>query len=290
MYNTAKTLLEACQQGGLTIAEASAERELQETGQSREELYAYLQRCWDVMQASGRNATKTPTYSLSGLTGGNAVRMQEYHDQGDTYCGADLSQAMAYALSTSETNATMGRIVAAPTAGAAGILPACMLHAADSGRYTEEQILDALLTATAIGCIIATCATHSGAEGGCQAECGAAAAMAAAALVSLKGGSPEIACTASGFALMNVMGLVCDPVGGLVEFPCALRNASGVANAFSAADLALAGVVTIVPLDEVVDALYQVGRALPATLRETALGGVAIAESACAACSACGIH
>ena len=186
-----------------------------------------------------------------------------------------IISAMAKALSTSEVNASMGRIVAAPTAGASGIVPAALLSAQEKLNLSDEDTILGLFAAAGIGEIVAKNATISGAEGGCQAECGVAAAMAAGAIVEMAGGSPEEVFHAASFSIVNVMGLVCDPIGGLVEYPCALRNASGVINAMISADLALAGVKSLVPFDEVVDAMYKVGKMLPDALKETALGGVA---------------
>ena len=182
---------------------------------------------------------------------------------------------MAKALSTSEVNASMGKIVAAPTAGAAGIIPAALLTVKERFDLSDEDLINGLFTAAGIGLIRAKNATISGAEGGCQAECGSASAMVAAAIVELLGGDVDQALNAASFALINVMGLVCDPVAGLVEFPCIFRNASGVINALISADLALAGVKSLIPFDEVVEAMYKVGKTMPEALRETALGGVA---------------
>lgn len=286
MYHHANDLIKACHDFSMTLSEATLARESEETGQSVEEIRRGLADVWQVMEASATEAASTPTYALSGLTGGNAPKVQAYA-QTEPYCGHIVTQGMAHALSVSECNANMGRIVAAPTAGASGIVPAALLTAKRRFDLSDENIIDALVVASAVGGIIATNATVSGAEGGCQVECGSAAAMAAAALVYLRDGSPESAFEAASFALISVMGLVCDPIGGLVEFPCALRNASGVVNALSSADLALAGVLSVVPFDEVVEAMYLVGQALPYTLRETALGGLAVTPSAINACAAC---
>lgn len=182
---------------------------------------------------------------------------------------------MAMALSTSEVNASMGKIVAAPTAGASGILPSALFTAKEKFNLSDDDMINGLFTAAGIGEIVAKNATISGAYGGCQAECGVAAAMAAAAIVEMLGGSPETCLHASSISLINIMGLVCDPIAGLVEFPCAFRNASGVVNALISADLALAGIKSLVPFDEVVEAMYRVGKSLPDTLKETALGGLA---------------
>ncbi|MEG1773908.1 MAG: L-serine ammonia-lyase, iron-sulfur-dependent, subunit alpha, partial [Oscillospiraceae bacterium] len=190
-------------------------------------------------------------------------------------CGGLLNRVMARALSCSEVNASMGRICAAPTAGACGILPAVLLSVGEKLSLSREQLVRGLLTASGVGAVIMKNATVSGAEGGCQAECGTAAAMAAAAAVEMAGGTPGMALHAAAFALMNTMGLVCDPVAGLVQVPCAQRNALQAVAALGAADLALAGMESVIPADQVIDAMLRVGRSLPMQLRETALGGVA---------------
>jgi len=202
-------------------------------------------------------------------------KVEDYKNTHKTVSGEIINAAMAKALSTSEVNASMGKIVAAPTAGASGIIPAALLTVKERFDLSDEDLINGLFTAAGIGQIIAKNATISGAEGGCQAECGSASAMAAAAIVELLGGDVKKSFNAASFALINIMGLVCDPVAGLVEFPCALRNASGVINALVSADLALAGVESLIPFDEVVEAMYKVGKAMPESLRETALGGVA---------------
>lgn len=186
-----------------------------------------------------------------------------------------INRTMAMALSSCEVNGSMGKICAAPTAGSCGILPAVLISVSEQLKAPQEEVLRALLVASGIGAVITENATVSGSEGGCQAECGVAAAMAAAAVVYLKGGSPEMMINACGFSLMNCMGLVCDPVAGLVQMPCAARNASQAVNALISADMALSGMGTVVPPDEIVEAMYKVGRALPVSLRETALGGIA---------------
>ncbi len=286
MYSTAEKLRDKCKNTGLSIRDVTLLDECKQLNKSEEEILKELQLRLNVMRDSAVNALEKPIYSLSGLTGGNAYKMHMFN-VADSFSGDAIKTAMSYALSTSETNAHMGKIVAAPTAGAAGILPAALLAAQKRFNYSDETLIDALLVAAAIGNIIATNATVSGAEGGCQVECGSAASMAAAALVSLKSDNIDHVFTAASFALINVMGLVCDPVGGLVEFPCAIRNAAGVANAITAADLALAGIPSVVPFDEVVEALYQVGNSMPMQLRETALGGVAAQPSAKMACKGC---
>lgn len=275
MFNKAEELLKLCNENNKKISEIVIEKELANSDISYDELIERMKETLDVMKNSATSALNREIISVSGLTGGDSKKVEEYKNSGKTITGTLIISAMAKALSTSEINASMGRIVAAPTAGASGIVPSALLSAQEKLNLTDEQLLMGLFAAAGIGEIVAKNATVSGAEGGCQAECGTAAAMAAAAIVEMAGGSPEASLAAAAFSLVNIMGLVCDPIGGLVEYPCALRNASGVVNALISADLALAGVKSLVPFDEVVDAMYRVGKMMPEALRETALGGVA---------------
>lgn len=275
MFNKAEELLMQCNEKNKKISEIVIEKELFNSGVTYAELMETMDNTLSVMKNSAISALNKEIISVSGLTGGDSKKVEEYKSSGKTLTGELIISAMAKALSTSEVNASMGRIVAAPTAGASGIVPSALLSAQEKLNLTDEQLLMGLFTAAGIGEIVAKNATVSGAEGGCQAECGTAAAMAAAAIVEMAGGSPEASFDAASFSLVNIMGLVCDPIGGLVEYPCALRNASGVVNALISADLALAGVKSLVPFDEVVDAMYRVGKMMPEALRETALGGVA---------------
>jgi len=275
VFNKADELLRLCNENSKKISEIVIEKEMKSTDISHDELMNRMKDTLTVMKSSANSALDKEIKSVSGLTGGDSKKVEDYKNSGNTLTGGIIVSAMAKALSTSEINASMGRIVAAPTAGASGILPSALLSAQEKLKLTDEQIIMGLFTAAGIGEIVAKNATVSGAEGGCQAECGTAAAMAAAAIVEMAGGTPEASFNAASFALVNIMGLVCDPIGGLVEYPCALRNASGVVNALISADLALAGVESLVPFDEVVEAMYKVGKLLPESLRETALGGVA---------------
>lgn len=269
----AKDILRYCENKKWKISDYLLHQQETEEGLSQEEVFQQMREIWSVMKEAGKKGVTEEVHSLSGLIGGNAKRIYDRRDQ--SLLGENLSSAMAYAVSTSEVNSSMGKIVAAPTAGAAGILPGVLLSYEEAHDVSEEDIYRAMLTATEVGIIIAANATLSGAEGGCQAECGSAAAMAAAALVELEGGTPAQCFHAAGFALINIMGLICDPVMGLVEYPCYLRNASGVLNAYSAAELSLSKAQALVDFDDVVVAMKQVGDSLPASLRETALGGIA---------------
>ncbi|SJZ87580.1 L-serine ammonia-lyase, iron-sulfur-dependent, subunit alpha [Garciella nitratireducens] len=281
MYHSAKQLLELCEQQKKTIYQVVIEEECKTSGFTPEKIYSQMKEVLEVMEKSSQDGLNKKISSLSGMIGGDAKRVYEYQKKTKTLLGAIPNQAMAMAFSTSEINASMGKIVAAPTAGASGILPAVLMSLKEHLRLKEEDLIHALLVAVGIGQIIGQNATFAGAEGGCQVECGSAASMAAAAAVFAAGGNNEQILHGASIALINIMGLVCDPIAGLVEFPCALRNASGTLNALSSADLALAGVQSVIPFDEVVDAMYKVGKALPETLRETGLGGVATTETGC---------
>lgn len=258
-----------------SIARCAIEKQAEESGLDalavREKMRHHLR----VMQEAAQQGLDERLRSVTGLTGGQAALMMKRLQAGKCLAGNLLGKAEVYALATAECNGCMGKIVAAPTAGACGILPGAVLAMMEEKGATEEQAVDALFVAAAVGQAIATQASISGAEGGCQAECGAAAAMAAAALMQLYGGTPRQACDACSFALMNMLGLVCDPVCGLVEIPCVYRNVGGVSQAFAAAQLALSGVECPIPGDEVILAMKDVGDGMPASLRETGEGGCA---------------
>ncbi|MDO5708119.1 MAG: L-serine ammonia-lyase, iron-sulfur-dependent, subunit alpha [Andreesenia angusta] len=276
MFRYGYELLKLAEEKNKKISELVLEREVELTGESPDNIRERLYESFGVMRSSANSGLDRAIESMGGIIGGDAKRLKEYA-QGDNvnFCGPNLLIAAARALSCSEVNASMGRICAAPTAGSCGIVPAVITTAAEILDADKDLIVDGLLVAAGIGIIVQTNATVSGAEGGCQAECGAAAAMAAAGIVEMAGGSPETSFQAASIAFKNIMGLVCDPIAGLVEAPCAKRNASGATNAMLSADLALAGVSSVVPFDEVVDAMFEVGRSLPFELRETALGGIA---------------
>lgn len=224
---------------------------------------------------------------MGGLIGGEARKLCEFHDLGKSLCGNVLGKGITYAMATLETNASMGLIVASPTAGSAGIVPGMMLALQEVYGFSDKKIRQALFNAGAIGYLAMRNATVAGAVGGCQAEVGIASAMAASAAVELLGGTPLQCTYAASTVLMNMLGLVCDPVGGLVEYPCQNRNAAGVSNALIAAEMSLAGITQFISLDEMIDAMYTVGKKLPAELRETALGGCAATPSACEKCHLC---
>ena len=265
-----------------SIAQAAVSAQAAESGVSAEAVREMMRHHLHCMQEAVRNGLDEKLRSVSGLTGGQAALLMRYYQQGQSLCGSILGKAEAYALATAECNACMGKIVAAPTAGACGILPGAIIAMMEEKDVSEEQAVDALLVAAAVGQSIATQASISGAEGGCQAECGSAAAMAAAALTFLQGGSPQQCADAAAFALMNLLGLVCDPVGGLVEVPCVYRNVGSSGVAFTAADMVLSGICCPIDPDEVILAMKEVGDALPSSLRETGEGGCAACGSICA--------
>ncbi len=265
-----------------SIAQAAVTAQANESGVTEEKVRMMMKHHLHCMQDAVQNGLDEKLRSVSGLTGGQAALMLRYMQAGKSLCGSLLGKAEVYALATAECNACMGKIVAAPTAGACGILPGAIIAMMEEKGITEDQAVEALFVAAAIGQSIATQASISGAEGGCQAECGSAAAMAAAALTYLQGGTAQQCADAAAFALMNLLGLVCDPVGGLVEVPCVYRNVGSSGVAFTAADMVLSGICCPIDPDEVIQAMKEVGDALPASLRETGEGGCAACGSICA--------
>ncbi|WP_206458630.1 L-serine ammonia-lyase, iron-sulfur-dependent, subunit alpha [Anaerovorax sp. IOR16] len=275
MYHNMEELLKLCEEKRAPLWEIILENEKKLSDCTEEEIWQKVETRYEVMEESTKRARKEPLTTAGNLISGVAFAQQFYSEKENTICGSLLNRVMAYALSCSEVNASMGKICALPTAGACGIVPAVLLCLAENKELEHKSVLQGLMTASGIGAIITKNATVSGAEGGCQAECGVAAAMAASAAVEMNGGSPRQALHACSIALMNVMGLVCDPIAGLVQVPCAQRNASQAVNALISADLALGGMESIIPPDQVVEAMYRVGKLLPYQLKETALGGLA---------------
>lgn len=271
---TAKECIARAEAESLTLGALSLAIE-SENGGSMENSLDRLSAMLSVMEAEVENALTAPVLSVSGLTGGDGYLYEQYRKNGGSLLGQIPALAAAYALSASETNAAMGRIVACPTAGSCGIVPACVLAVSRVRNIPREKVLEALACAGLVGMLIDEHASLAGAQGGCQAECGSAAAMAAAAVVEMMGGSPKAAFDAAAIAIKNQLGLVCDPVAGLVEIPCIKRNVSGVAIAFSSAEMALAGIESKIPADECIGAMREVGCSIPSALRETAKGGLA---------------
>lgn len=286
-FKNAKELLALCQKKKLPISEVMRQREILLGETTAEIVNQRMDRVLEIMKDAAFSPIKDPVISMGGLIGGEARKLCEFHDLGKSLCGNVLGKGITYAMATLETNASMGLIVASPTAGSAGIVPGLMLALQEVYGFSDEKIRQALFNAGAIGYLAMRNATVAGAVGGCQAEVGIASAMAASAAVELLDGTPLQCTYAASTVLMNMLGLVCDPVGGLVEYPCQNRNAAGVSNALIAAEMSLAGITQFIPLDEMIDTMYAVGKKLPAELRETALGGCAATPSACEKCHLC---
>ena len=273
-YSSVNAMLNVSRQNNQPLWDVILQSDLLESGLTRPQSLAEMHHLWQVMVQTSDNYCGADR-SASGFAGGDAAKVAEAEARGQLLTGGYLAQVMAEALKTAECNACMKRIVAAPTAGSCGVLPAVLLPLWRSGNYNEEAICRALYVSAGFGQVVAARATLAGAEGGCQAEVGAASAMAAAALVELRGGTAEQCAEAFAMALTNLEGLVCDSVAGLVEIPCIKRNVIGAMNAVSCADMALAGVVGHIPADEVIDAMAEVGAAMSNDLRETGIGGLA---------------
>lgn len=276
-------LLDETAKNGQPIWQVVLREEQHDSGDSQEAILERAMHTYEVMKNAAMSGIATGMKSVSGLTGGDAATYYNYLRNHKSLLGSMESKAVAYALGTSGYNAAMGVVVACPTAGAAGIVPGVLIAAQEEYGFSDREAVYGLLTASAIGGVVATRATLSGAAGGCQAECGTAAAMAAAALVEVMGGSARQCVDAAALALKNCLGLACDPVAGLVEVPCVKRNGVYAVMAISAADMALAGIRSFIPLDEVIDAMYQIGCSMPSCIRETAEGGLAATPTGVAA-------
>lgn len=286
-FRNGSELLELCRQEDCLISQVMRRRECELGEVAPDRVEARMARALEIMRESATQPLKNPVRSMGGLIGGEAKRLAAHAARKKSLCGPVLQRAITYAMGVLEVNASMGLIVAAPTAGSSGVVPGLLLALQEEYRISDERLLDGLFNAGAVGYLAMRNATVAGAVGGCQAEVGVAAAMAASAAVELMGGTPQQSLDAASTVMMNMLGLVCDPVGGLVEYPCQSRNAAGVANALVAAEMALSGVPQLIPFDEMLEAMYRVGRRLPAELRETALGGCATTPSACERCGGC---
>ncbi len=263
---------------GIPLSEHFLDREVQSSGRPRAELWELMRTRIAVMRHSLKRGLEAPQRSPSGMVDGAAYRLSQWASKDHSLLGPAFSQMLASALAVAEVNACMGRIVAAPTAGSCGVLPAALFTVASQRQVPEEALVRAFFTAGGIGTVIEKLASLSGAEGGCQAEVGSASAMAAGGLTEMLGGDPEQVCHAVAFALANVMGLICDPVRGLVEEPCVRRNTLGALNATASAEMALAGIPSVFGADAVIETMGRVGRRLPEEFRETARGGLALLQ------------
>ncbi|MEC9489265.1 MAG: L-serine ammonia-lyase, iron-sulfur-dependent, subunit alpha [Halanaerobium sp.] len=280
-FTSLSALFDLVEREGQDMAELMIEREMDLACLAREEVVGRMEATLQVMEEAAEKGIKEAVTSVTGLTGGSGRKLFNHYRAGRAITGEILPLVMARAIGIAEVNAAMGKVVAAPTAGSCGIIPGVLLTLAEYEGRPREDLLKALFAASAIGLVIAEKAMLSGAEGGCQAECGSASAMAAGALVYLLGGEPSEIQAAVAVALKNMLGLVCDPVAGLVEVPCIKRNAAAAANALMAAELVLAGIESIIPADEVITAMGQIGRNLPVELRETSEGGLAATPTGC---------
>ena len=275
-YLSIAELVDAATAHGESISQIVLRDQAEQMDEEPQVLFHKMREYYHVMQESIQKGADPDIKSTSGLTGGDAWKLCEVWQQKKSLTGSFMAGAMWRALAVSELNAAMGRIVAAPTAGSCGILPAAIVTMQEEYGLDEYDCVMALFTASAIGMVIGNNASLAGASGGCQAECGSASAMAAAAIVELAGGTPQMSGEAVAIAIKNILGLVCDPVAGLVEIPCIKRNAGGVTTAFMAAELALAGITSHIPADETILAMKRIGDTMPASLRETAEGGLAM--------------
>lgn len=286
-FKNAKTLLEICEEQNVPISQIMIERELALTEDSIDIIMKKMHRVLEIMKDSVHKPLTSPVKSMGGLIGGEAAKLKLRQDNQTTICGGVLGKSMMYSMAVLEVNASMGLIVAAPTAGSSGIVPGVLLALQEEFDLSDEKIISALFTASAIGYLAMRNATVAGAVGGCQAEVGIASAMAAAAATELMGGTPQQCLNAASTAISNLLGLVCDPIAGLVESPCQSRNVIGASNALTCAEIALSGIRQLIPFDEMLDTMMSVGRTLPAELRETALGGCAATETGCRVACGC---
>ncbi len=280
-FNTAEELLEICKKENKPISEIMRLREIVYGEDDAGTVDKKMKKSLDIMRASAHKPLTEVVKSIGGMIGGEASKLEKRRTEGKSICGNVLTKALIYSQAVLEVNASMGVIVAAPTAGSAGVLPAVLFALEEEFDIPEETVIKGLFTAGAIGCLFMKNASVSGAEAGCQAEIGSAAAMASAAAVEMMGGSPEQCLDAASITISNMLGLVCDPIAGLVEMPCQTRNAAGASNALTSAEMVLAGIKAAVPFSEMSDTMYRVGKGLPSELRETALGGCAATPTGC---------
>lgn len=279
LFRNVRELVERAETENKLISEIMIEQEILMSERSRDEIMEQMSRNLTVMEEAVERGLKG-VRSVTGLTGGDAVLLQKYIQSGKGLSGNLLLDAVSKAVATNEVNAAMGTICATPTAGSAGVVPGTLFAVKNKLNPTREQMIRYLFTAGAFGFVVANNASISGAAGGCQAEVGSAAAMAAASIVEMAGGKPSQSSHAFAISLKNMLGLVCDPVAGLVEVPCVKRNAMGAANAMVAADMALAGITSRIPTDEVIGAMFRIGQTMPVALKETAQGGLAATPTA----------
>jgi len=274
-FRNGRELLELCDKSNQKISEIMKEREISQTESTLDDINYKMSKALEIMKESAKTPLTTLIKSMGGLIGGESAKLHKMQMTGKNICGTVLSKAITYSMSILEVNSSMGVIVATPTAGSSGVVPGVLLALQEEYNLSDEKILEGLFTAGAIGYLFMRNGSVAGAEIGCQGEVGVAAAMGAGAIVEIMGGTPEMVLNAATIATMNLLGLVCDPVGGLVESPCQSRNAIGASNALICAEMSLAGIKQMIFFDEIVDTLMSIGKSLPAELRETGLGGCA---------------
>lgn len=279
MYHSIKDILDICEREKIEFWQVVQQADVQERGVSSEESFETMRQMYEAMKRADAEY-RSDLRSASGLVGGDGEKLHIYNASGRNICGDFVAEVMEKAVKMGESNACMRRIVAAPTAGSCGVIPAVFLTAQEKMGYTDDKMAEALYISAGVGAVIAENASIAGAAGGCQAEIGSASAMAAAGFTWLQGGSAEMAAHASAMALKNMLGLACDPVCGLVEIPCVKRNVSGAVNAVTSSQMALAGIKSAIPVDEVIDAMRRIGNEMPLSLRETAQGGLATTKTA----------
>ena len=280
-FKNGQELLEVCKKKQCSISEVMKQREIEGTSSTKKEVEDKMRKALAIMKEAVRKPLEDPKPSMSGLIGGEAKQITGHRESRTNVCGTFMNKLIAYSMAVLEVNASMGVIVAAPTAGSSGVVPGVLLALQEEKGFSDEQMTDALFHTAAIGYLLMRNASVAGAEAGCQAEVGAASAMAAAGVVEMFGGTPKQCLDAGSLALSNLLGLVCDPIAGLVEAPCQNRNSIGATNALICAQQALAGIKALIPFDEMVEAMYHVGRSLPFELRESALGGCAGTKTGC---------
>lgn len=274
-FKNAEELLQLCEEENLSIADIMRKREQEEGGVSASEVEERMKTALEIMYNAAHEPLEKDFSTMGSLIGGEAKKLDAHRKAGRSICGSLLSKAAVYSQAVLEVNASMGLIVAAPTAGSSGVIPAVLFALAETSDLGEKDLLDGLFTAGAVGYLLMRNASVSGAEAGCQAEIGSASAMAAAAAAAMMGGTPSQCMDAASIAISNLLGLVCDPIAGLVEAPCQSRNALGASNALLCGEMVLSGIPAVIPFTEMADAMYKVGKGMPMELRETALGGCA---------------
>lgn len=279
-FTSGKEIIQFCGEHQRPLHEVSLSSEIEKTGRSYGYIRDYLKSVIRVMTDAVQAGINDTDNRIKGkIIGNDSVLLMQRIQETKTVCGDTIAKAVAYALSTMEVNASMGKVVASPTAGSCGVLPAVLMTTKERFELSDEMLIEGLLAANLVGTIVARNATISGAEGGCQAEVGTASAMASGAVVHMLGGTPDQVFNAAAMCFKNLLGLVCDPIAGLVESPCAKRNGMGAANALLCAEMSLAGIKSVIPFDEVVEAMYRVGKAMPPSLRETSMGGLATTKT-----------